>query len=167
MKGFQYCRNMFGERLSDEEMQVIKYAKGELYYHVMLKDVQAFAFLGMCIVAPAVQMIRGPRTFAALQATAIKYGKVGAVLGIPAGAGMMYMRERGANIDADGFYDRAYRLRKNRNQVRVDRGTYVGTIAGVAGALGMGAPISSGAVVGMVAGTVLGGLYNSGKDKHV
>ena len=167
MKGFQYCRNLLGEQLSDEEMQVVKYSKGELYYHVMLKDVQAFAFLGMCLVAPAVQLIRGPRNLAALQATAIKYGKVGAVLGVPAGAAMMYLRARGGSIDADGFYDRAYRLRKNRNQVRVDRGTYLGTAAGIAGALGMGASVSSGAVVGMVAGTVLGGLYNIGKDKHV
>ena len=158
---------MLGEQLSDEEMQVINHSKAEMYYHVMLKDVQAFAFLGMCFVAPVAQLIRGPRTFAALQTTAIKYAKVGAVLGVPAGAAMMYMRERSANIGDSGFYDRAYRLRKNRNQVRVDRGTYLGTAAGIAGALGMGASVSSGAVVGMVAGTVLGGLYNTGKDKHV
>ena len=167
MKGFQYCRNMLGEQLNDEDMQLISHSKAELYYHVMLKDVQAFAFLGMCFIAPVAQLIRGPRTFAALQSTAIKYGKVGAALGVPAGAAMMYMRERGGNIDSDGFYDRAYRLRKNRNQVRVDRGTYLGTVAGIAGALGMGASVSSGAVIGMVAGTVLGGLYNTGKDKHV
>lgn len=167
MKGFQYFRNLLGEQMSDEEMQIIKHSKAELYFHVMLKDVQAFAFLGMCVIAPAVQMIRGPRTFAAFQSTAIKYGKVGAALGVPAGVIMTYMRERSADIDEDGFYDRAYRLRKNRNQVRIDRGTYLGTMAGVAGALGMGASISSGAVVGMVAGTVLGGLYNSNKDKYV
>ena len=167
MKGYQYFRNMLGENLSDEEMQVIKHGKGELYYHVMLKDVQAFALLGMVIIGPAVQMIRGPRNLAAVQATAIKYGKCGAVLGIPAGAFMMYMRERGANIDADGYYDRAYRLRKNRNQVRVDRGSYLGALAGVGGALGMGASVSSGAVVGMVGGTILAGIYNSNKDKHV
>lgn len=167
MKGFPYVRNMLGERLSDEDMQNIKHSRAELYFHVVLKDVQAFAFLGMCVVAPAVQMIRGPRNFAALQATAIKYAKVGAVIGVPAGFAMTYMRGRSADMDDDGFYDRCYRLRKNRNQVRVDRGTYLGTIAGAAGALGMGAPVSSGAVVGLVAGTILGGLYNTGKDKYV
>ena len=167
MKSFQYFRNMLGEQLSDEEMQTIKHSKAELYYHVALKDVQAFALLGMVVVAPAVQMIRGPRTFAALQTTAVKYGKVGAVLGVPAGLLMMYGRERSLDIGDEGYFDRAYRLRKNRNQVRVDRGSYLGALAGVAGAFGMGASLSSGAVVGMVGGTILAGVYNMDKDKHV
>ena len=167
MKGFQYCRNMLGEKLDEEEMQTIANSKGEMYYHVMLKDVQALAFLGMVFVAPAVQMIRGPRTLSAVLATSLKYGKVGAVLGVPAGALMMYQREKGAEIDEDGFNDRAYRLRRNRNQVRVDRGSYLGALVGIGGAIGMGAALSSGAIAGMVGGTMLAAAYNTTQERHI
>ncbi len=167
MKGYQYFRNTFGEKMTEEELQKINYAKYELYYHVALKDVQAFALIGMMVVAPAVRLIRGPRSWPAVQATALKYGKVGAVLGMPAGLLMMYQREKAANIGDEGFYDRAYRLRKNRNQVRVDRGSYLGTLAGIGGAVGMGASLSSGAVVGLVGGTLIASFYNSTQDKHI
>eukprot|EP00794_Sanderia_malayensis_P003300 gene3300-3783_t len=167
MKGFEYLRNTLGAKLSDEDMQTIRHSHMEMYYHVMLKDVQAFALLGMVVIAPAVQMIRGPRTWSAVQSTALKYGKVGAVLGVPAGFLMMYQRAKGVKMDEDGYLDRCYRLRKNRNQVRVDRGSYLGAVAGVGAAVGMGASLSSGAVAGLVGGTILASIYNTTQEKHI
>lgn len=65
------------------------------------------------------------------------------------------------------YFDRAYRLRHNRNQVRVDRSAYCGLGVGamaatmasgaVGGAVGVAA---GGAAVGLASGTLLGALYN-------
>ncbi|EDO46076.1 predicted protein [Nematostella vectensis] len=158
---FQWTRNMLGQTLEDEEMRVIKYPCTELTTHVTFKTIQAFALLGMVAVGPAVRGIRGPRNLQAIIDTAVNYGKYGAVLGAAAGPAMTYARVVGGGIDEDGLYDRCYRLRYNRNQVRTDRLAFLGTLGGAAGAMAMGGSLSSGAVIGLVGGTVLAGVYNS------
>lgn len=159
---------MAGQSLTDDNMRVIPHPLLELNVHVTTKTVQACALLGMVLIGPAVRLIRGPRTVGAFKDTAIKAGKIGALIGIPLGPALTYAKVNGAKVDDDGLFDRCYRLRYNRNQVRVDRLSYLGAVGGAAGALYLGSALSSGAVVGLVGGTLLGTIYNSTiGEKHV
>ena len=51
--------------------------------------------------------------------------------------------------------------RYNRNQVRVDQASIVGTLGGAGVAVLLGSSAVSGAVVGLVGGTVAMGMYNT------
>lgn len=153
---------MLGQKLTDEEMKNIKYPATELYTHVTFKTIQAGALLGMVIIAPVVRLTAGPRTLVAIKETALRYGRNGAVIGIPLGPLMTYAKANsGAGIDDDGMFDRAYRIRYNRNQVRVDQASILGSVGGAAGNLLLGGSAVSGAVVGLVGGTMAMGLYNT------
>ena len=111
-RNFTWFRNMLGQKLTDEEMGDIKHAAVELYTHVTFKTIQAGALLGMVIIAPAVRLAVGPCTLAAVTETAVRYGRNGAVIGIPLGPLMTYSKATsGEGIKEDGFIDRAYRLR--------------------------------------------------------
>ena len=111
-RNFSWFRNMLGQKLTDEEMGDIKHAAVEVYTHVTFKTIQAGALLGMVIIAPAVRLAVGPRTLAAVTETAIRYGRNGAVIGIPLGPLMTYGKAiSGEGINEDGFIDRAYRIR--------------------------------------------------------
>ena len=103
---------MLGQKLTDEEMADIKHAAVEVYTHVTFKTIQAGALLGMVIIAPAVRLAVGPRTLAAVTETGVRYGRNGAVIGIPLGPLMTYGKATsGEGVKEDGFIDRAYRLR--------------------------------------------------------
>lgn len=166
-----YCwfRNMFGQKLTDDEMGKIKHPAVELYAHVTFKTIQAGALLGMVVIAPAVRLAVGPRTLVAVTETAVRYGRNGAIIGIPLGPLMTYGRATsGEGINEDGYIDRAYRLRYNRNQVRVDQASVLGTLGGAGGALMLGSSAVSGAVVGLVGGMVAMGIYNTVcAERHV
>ena len=51
--------------------------------------------------------------------------------------------------------------RYNRNQVRVDQASFLGALGGAGGSLLLGASAVSGAVVGLVGGTLAMGIYNT------
>ncbi|KAK2572638.1 hypothetical protein P5673_001611 [Acropora cervicornis] len=159
---FFWFRNMMGQKLADEEMGEIKYPRMELYTHVTFKTIQAGALLGMVLIAPAVRLVSGPRTLNAISETALRYGRNGALIGIPLGPLMTYGRATsGDGLNEDGFIDRAYRLRYNRNQVRVDQASIVGLLGGAGVAVLLGSSAVSGAIVGLVGGTVAMGMYNT------
>lgn len=161
-RNFGWCRNLLGQKLTDDEMGKIKHPAVEVYAHVTFKTIQAGALLGMVVIAPAVRLAVGPRTLAAVTETALRYGRNGAIIGVPLGPLMMYGRATsGEGIHEDGFIDRAYRLRYNRNQVRVDQASILGTLGGAGGALLLGGSAVSGAMVGLVGGTVAMGIYNT------
>lgn len=104
---------MLGQKLTDEEMRNIKYPETELYTHVTFKTIQAGALLGMVIIAPVVRLAASPRTLGAVKETALRYGRNGAIIGIPLGPLMTFAKANsGAGIDDDGMFDRTYRLRQ-------------------------------------------------------
>ena len=115
-RNFEWCRNLLGQKLTDDEMGKIKHPAVEVYAHVTFKTIQAGALLGMVVIAPAVRLAVGPRTLAAVTETALRYGRNGAIIGVPLGPLMMYGRATsGEGIKEDGFIDRAYRLRYRIN----------------------------------------------------
>ena len=169
MTTMSWLKNMLGQKLTDEQMRDIDHPALELYTHVTFKTIQAGAIAGMIIIAPAVRLARGPRTMAAIGETAIRFGRNGAVAGVPLGPLLVYSKARSSNITEEGYFDRAYRLRYNRDQVRTDRASLAGTFGGLTGALALGASPVSGAVVGLVGATVLAGMFNAtvGSGRHV
>ena len=55
----------------------------------------------------------------------------------------------------------SFSRRYNRNQIRVDQASILGTLGGAGGSLLLGGSAVNGAVVGLVGGTVAMGLYNT------
>lgn len=116
MSSFGWLRNMLGRKLSDDEMRIIKHPAVELYAHVTFKTIQAGALLGMVVIAPIFRLAVGPRTLLAVKETALRYGRNGAIIGIPLGPLMTYAKATsGEGINEDGMFDRAYRLRCQNN----------------------------------------------------
>ncbi|XP_013384363.1 uncharacterized protein LOC106154507 [Lingula anatina] len=166
--GFYWSRNMMGQKLTDEQMREIPHANVELFGHVTIKTVQAGAFLGTLLTGPLTQAIRGPRTLNAIMETAARHGRNGAIIGLVLGPAMTFMKCNSMNWDEEGIYDRCYRLRYNRNQVRVDRASALGATAGYLVALQIGVSGATGFVFGMTGGVVLSAVYNSMFcEKHV
>jgi len=155
--GLQWVKNMAGFDLSDKDMKDIPHPTAELVLHVTLKTVQAFGLIGTVVIGP-IKGFRGPPGNLKRQMT--RFGKWGAILGLAAGPAMTYGRLSSINFDENGIYDRCYRLRHNRGQVRVDRGSLVGVVAGAGlfSAVRM-CPVL-GSLVGMSTGVISMAAYN-------
>lgn len=157
---------MLGLKLTDDQMENIPYPKLELTTHVTIKTVQAGGVLGSCLVAPISAMVRpDTRNWAEIQQRMAIYGKNGMVVGLILGPFFTMMRLRSIETD-DAVRDRCYRLRKNRNQVRVDQGSVLGALSGYGiaahGAFGNFAnSVWFGTVVGMTSGIALAAALNS------
>lgn len=153
----QWAKNMAGLSLDDKEMKNIPYPTTELGLHVTLKTVQAFGIIGTVVIGP-IKGFRGPPGSLKRQMT--RFGKWGVILGLVTGPALTYGRLSSINFDENGIYDRCYRLRHNRHQVRVDRGSLVGFVAGAGlfPALKM-CPVL-GSLVGMSTGVLAMAVYN-------
>lgn len=126
---YPYFQNFVGVELSEEEFQDIKYPYHEMYFHVTLKTVQAGTLLGTVLFGPVIALARKEtRNFQGLVSKVNHAGKIGFGIGLVAGPLMTYKKFTDQSYDA--VWDRAYRVRKNRNQVRVDRAFVTGGVLG-------------------------------------
>ena len=162
MPGFNWARNMFiPVDLSEENMETIPTPRLELHVHTTTKTIQAGVIIGGGIVGPIISLI----TKKPMLDTVLQSGTYGAIVGAVAGPLMNGLVTWSSSKDA--IFDRSYRLRYNRNQVRTDRMTYYSAaIGGAATAYyyqGMGAGMGAvpGVIAGIGIGTLLGGLYNA------
>ena len=156
--GTKWAINLFlPVTLSDEEMRDIPMPRLELHIHVMYKTVQAGTILGMGIFGPLIALIRR-RPFAA---TCLRAGQIGALIGVPAGPMMTEMTLSKTKSTDDMVWDRCYRLRYNRSQVRVDRACTYGELAGAAFAMTSGGSLLNGSLTGLALATVAAGVFNN------
>lgn len=65
----------------------------------------------------------------------------------------------------DAVWDRAYRMRKNQNQIRCDRGYIAGAATGLTVSLLRNTNPMFGSFVGMSAGLIGMGIYNNQKQE--
>lgn len=150
--------------LPDEEMRDIPNPTTELLVHVTTKTVQAGSVIAL-LTTGLKTAISGPRTMETLLKTGTRYGINGMAIGLVLGPVFTYMKAR--SCDDDGMYDRCYRLRYNRNQVRVDLASVAGVGIGVCASMFFGYGIATGVVFGMPLGVLDGAIYNKIKnDKH-
>ena len=156
--GSKWAMNLFFPTTpTDDTMASVPMPRTELHVHVMYKTVQAGTILGMGVFGPIIAIIR-KRPMAA---TCLRAGKIGALIGIPAGPAMTEMTLKKTNSTDDMVWDRCYRLRYNRCQVRVDRACTYGMLGGAAYAAFTGGAAINGAVTGIFLSTILAGVYNN------
>ena len=156
---------MLGFSLSDKDSQDIPYPKLELTGHVVVKSVQGFGLIGSCMVAPISAAVKPEnRNWQEIHNRMALYGRNGMVLGLCVGPLLSIMRLRSYETEEE-VRDRCYRLRRNRNQVRVDQLSALGAGGGAAatahGAFGYSSNIMFGCVVGMSSGVILATLLNT------
>jgi len=157
-----YLKNHLGFKLTDEEMRDIPYPYVELYTHVFIKTAQAFGLLGTVVVGPVSALARSKtRSLAGISSSAYTCGKWGMMLSLVVAPLMTQSVLKAKKTDRDGVYDRCYRLRYNRGQVRIDRGSAVGAVTGAVLAGPTGASPLLGILVGMSAGIISMAVYNS------
>ncbi|XP_053407349.1 uncharacterized protein LOC123547954 [Mercenaria mercenaria] len=161
--GGEWLKNLCGSSLDDETMQKIAHPALELGTHVTIKTVQSFGLLGTVLVGPVVAVARAEtRNWSGLQHNMTRAGRGGLILGLFAGPLLTYLKVRN---ETDGYkiWDRCYRLRYNRGQVRVDQASIVGAATGAAVAYGTASAGGAmfGGLVGMSTGILLAAVYNN------
>lgn len=157
--GSNYLKNRIGFSLTDEEMKDIPYPKTELTIHITTRVVQAFGLLSTVLVGPLAAVAKAETRNLAGVAHKVKVcGKYGVLLGFVVGQGMAFSRIK--LFDADGIYDRCYRLRNNQNQNRVDQGFVVATPAGALAAVATGSSPVLGGLLGMTGAVFAVAAYN-------
>ena len=156
----QWLRNHTGATLTDAEFADVPSPRVELTVHVTMKTVQALGLLGTVLVGPLVAVARSSsRSAAGVARLSAKSGKIGATIGLLIGVPLTMARMR--TLDDDAVVDRCFRLRHNRGQVRVDRASAVGAVAG--GLVGAVTSLSVpyGALLGMSGGILAMAVYNN------
>ncbi|ESO06797.1 hypothetical protein HELRODRAFT_170818 [Helobdella robusta] len=160
--GSLWLQNLVGFQLSEDEMKDIPYPKVELNTHVTFKCVQVFGIFGTAL-GPLVALLNPKkRNVQALISSSTKFGKYGVILGCFLGPAMTFARLNSINASDESIYDRCYRLRYNRNQVKVDRGFVFGATSGVVlfPLIFKKCPIFGG-LTGMTLGVISAVVYNA------
>ena len=156
MMGTKWATNLyFPVKLSQADMQQIPLPRLEMNIHITYKTVEAGTILGLGVIGPLSAAFRKQ----SLLQGALRGGRYGAVIGLVVGPCLNYLKFRGGSTD-ESIWDRCYRLRYNRNQVRVDRMVTWAAIGGSAAAAYMGSAVLNGTVVGIFVGTISMALYN-------
>jgi len=158
---FPWFKNFVGFEVPDEQMRDIPYPYLEMHTHVIMKCAQAFGLLGTVIVGPLVAVSRSKtRSLSGLKSSCCTCGKYGVMLSFVAGPLMTQSVLSAKKANRDSVYDRCYRLRYNKKQIRIDRGSAVGAVGGSALAGQMGASPVMGALVGLSVGFISMMVYN-------
>lgn len=159
--GTQWGMNMAGIKLGAKDMGNIPHPLTELHIHVATKTVQAGGIMGSLIVAPTMTAIMGPRDMASLKGRMETCGKYGVMIGLVAGPLLCWQKLRVSNASQASIWDRCYRLRYNRSQVRVDQLSLVGALAGYGAATYLGDSGALGAIMGMSGGVIFAAFLNA------
>ena len=162
MVNVQYLRNLCIGNVSRSEQQSISSPFAEVQLHSTLRFAQIGAVTGF-VIGHFIGMYRARKcksslmtTSALLSAKKAKHWMLGSiVISVPVSYGYFRIRQ----YEYNDFYDRAYRLRGNRYQNRIDRASILGALCG--GLLMLKRKrFCDGIALGMVNGLLLMILYN-------
>lgn len=160
----EWVKNFAGVQLDDDQMQIIPRPMTELTAHVTIKTVQAGGLLGTMVVGPLVAAAKkDSRNWAGVQQQMTRKGRGGVIIGLVLGPILTAVTMR--NQSAERIYDRCYRLRYNRNQVRVDQASVAGALCGTAVGMATGTAMFGG-LIGLSSGILLAAVYNSSVKKE-
>jgi len=156
-----WLKHLVGFQLTEEQMRDIPHPYLEMHAHVMLKTAQAFGLLGTVVIGPAVALARPEtRTLDDIKSSSYSCGKWGVMLSFLVAPLMTQGVLEAKKADRDSVYDRCYRLRYNRSQAIIDRGSAVGAVSGASLAVPLGESPAMGALVGMSMGFISMACYN-------
>ena len=159
----QLFSTLAGCSLTEEQLRDIPYPKFELTIHVTTKTTQALAIIAGGVIAPVVHLIKRNKDSYTLYNRCYKYGCRGFLVGFALGPALTIMRC--SNQSEESIYDRCYRIRRNDNQMRVDRLSILGALAGAGLIRFAGAQVGKGLLLGYSSGCIAGGAYNIAKEK--
>ncbi len=159
MVGKYWTMNMMGFTLDEEKISKIPFPTTELTLHVTTKTVQAGGLLGTMVAGPITALAKGQFNADGVKKSMENCGYYGVMVGLVAGPLMTYAKIKSASTDA--IWDRCYRLRYNRNQIRADRMFLVGAAAGCAAASYLGDSATLGALLGMNGGLILSAVVSA------
>ncbi|CAK9030494.1 unnamed protein product [Durusdinium trenchii] len=141
-----FCRNWLHMNIEDDEMRDIPNPWNEMQLHISYKFAEAFSLLGL---GAGLVLARKPNRLR-------KMGQA-AFLGTCIGAGPVGFTAwnwKGSTLKDDEIYDRAYRLRYNRHQIRVDQafeaGCQLGLVGGLVISRSIGAAVADCGTLGVV-----------------
>lgn len=158
--GTKYLKNHMGMKLTDAEYEEIPHPHAELVLHVIIKNFQAFSVLSTFVFGPIAAVSRkSTRNLQGLMAMTTKASKVGLVLSPFTGTAMTYGRVK--NDQVERVYDRDFRLRHNKNQVRVDQASIIGGLGGAAIGMSKAANPVLGYTLGVTTGVLGAAFYNN------
>ena len=149
------------KKYTDDSMPT--YPARFLTQHCVIKGVQLGSSVGI-LVFPLVSIFRKISFSGAWKVTM----PASATVGVAISLGLLYYKHSTGALDADGVDDRAYRIKHNEGQNKVDFYSGVGAVAGGAlGVLGSRSVLSS-AIAGSLTGVALGiGAYGAEKNPQV
>lgn len=163
MNMWDYFRNHLGFKLTEEEFENIPHPYVELVTHVSIKNVQLFGGFGTVFVGPLVGVARShSRSLTGVKQTMTKCGKWGAIIGVVTAPLLVYAKVKDAEEAA--VWDRCYRLRYNRGQVRVDQWSFMGATAGAGLTTALGQGTLIGGLLGMTSGVLSAAAYTLNKQ---
>jgi len=151
-----------GQDLPDENLRDIPYPRFEVHWHVMYKCVEVGGLLGMCFFGPIAGALRG-KSMAGVIKSANSAGKWGVLVMTPTFPLITEMALK--NSTPEAVYDRAYRIRHNKGQLRVDRYADYFSLAGLGASIATSkslwaTPIWTPMVFGMNIGILTAALVN-------
>lgn len=158
--GSEWLKNLCGVSLTDEQFERIPHTRTELGIHVTHRFAQMFGIMGTFVVGPIVGAANSDtRNYSGIKDKMVTCGTNGLILGLVAGPIMtaLLMRKQ----ESDRVWDRCYRLRHNRNQVRVDQLSILGAACGAAVGNYNESGVAFGGILGMTSGIVLATFINS------
>ncbi|ELT88732.1 hypothetical protein CAPTEDRAFT_21433 [Capitella teleta] len=156
------CLNTLGLRLDEGKLRQIPTPRFELFSHITLKTVQAGAVIGGVLAAPITTGIKGEcGNCEASCDRAYRFGTQGMKIGAIAGPVLFSIWAMQTKPSTDGYTDRCYRLRHNKNQLFSDRLCFLGLAAGAGVAKYMGEDLCKGMFFGFTGGLVGAGLINT------
>jgi len=145
------------EPMSNEDYESVEHPRLELHLHVATKFVQLGSLVGLTLVGPLVGAWRG-RSLAAAGSGGLRGARIGGVGGIVIAPIMTEMAVKGQ--ENERIFDRAYRIRYNRGQMRTDRFFFTGALGGLAVGGLVGPGLLTGALLGGASACVGAGLTN-------
>jgi hypothetical protein len=108
-----------------------------------------------------IALAKGQTSKEGIKSWAETAGLYGVGLGLLAGPLFTAARLRGNDITDQSVWDRCYRIRYNKSQVRSDRLSLVGAVTGVIAASYLGESCTFGALVGLNTGMLLSFAFST------
>ena len=146
-------RLFLGLEVSEEEMKEITYPLMEVMGHVTSKTLQLGVLGGTVYGHLLAAVRRSTRNQDAMIILTQRYAVRAGAAGLAAGPLVTWLYcEAYKKLNENDMYDRSYRLRHNRGQLRIDRAFQGGMLVGGVTSLFGGSGIFYGAAVGSCAG---------------
>lgn len=157
MSGY-WIINVAGGKLTEEQLRYIPLPRLELAAHVATKATQGSSIIAGGLVAPIVSLVKRDPDLKTFSDRCYNYGKNAFLFGLVFGPSLTIARS--LSLETEEIYDRCYRIRFNKAQLRIDRLSYLGALFGLGLASYNGFEFGKSALFGYCGGCLAGSALN-------